>query len=259
MGWPKKSAISSTATAMLQKVNIPGLLVTGTDTAVGKTVIAGAIASWMRRRGLNVAVCKPCGSGSVHRREGLVSEDAEFLAQCAESRHPLDLICPQRYAEPLAPAVAAERARQPLDWPTIDRSIQQMCIGSHVMIVEGIGGIMVPMDGQFTMLNVAAWLGLPAVVVARAGLGTINHTLLTLAALREAQVPIAGIVVNRYPAENATVAEETNPAVLERFGGVPVLCVVPDDVVRGPTIPVNIAEAIEPVDWPRLAGRARLE
>src|SRR5258708_34884571 len=99
---------------MLNAVPIPGLFITGTDTGVGKTVIAGAIAQWFARRGSKVAVCKPIATGCVRRREGLVSEDAEFLASCAESRHSLEQICPQCYAEPLAPAGAAERARQPV-------------------------------------------------------------------------------------------------------------------------------------------------
>src|SRR3982751_719114 len=101
---------------MLRRVSIPSLLVTGTDTGVGKTLVAAAIGDWFRRQGAKVAVLKPCATGCVKRREGLVSEDAEFLAHCADARHPLDLICPQRYVEPLAPAVAAERTGQPVDW-----------------------------------------------------------------------------------------------------------------------------------------------
>ena len=97
---------------MLQSPSIPGLLVTGTDTGIGKTVIAGAIADWFRRQRHRVAVLKPAGSGCVRRREGLVSEDAEFLAHCADARFPLDVICPVRYAEPLAPAIAGERAKR---------------------------------------------------------------------------------------------------------------------------------------------------
>src|ERR1700722_533795 len=97
---------------MLQPVNIPGLLVLGTDTGVGKTVVAGAIANWFKRRGKRVAVSKPAATGCVHRREGLVSEDAEFLAHCADTPHPLELVNPSRFIEPLAPAVAAERAKE---------------------------------------------------------------------------------------------------------------------------------------------------
>jgi dethiobiotin synthetase len=240
---------------MVQPVSIPGLFITGTDTGVGKTVVAGAIAQWFARRGVNVAVSKPIATGCVRRREGLVSEDAEFLASCAESRHPLDQICPQRYAEALAPAIAAERAGEPVDWPAIDRSIQQMCVGSGVMIVEGVGGVAVPLDGQVTVLHLARWLQLPAIVVARPGLGTINHALLTIGALRSAGVEVAGVVINRYPAESASVAEETNSEAIEKWGGVPVLCVVPEEPVKRSSVPVEVAAAIDLVDWARFAGR----
>src|SRR5688500_4660143 len=99
-----------TSPPLLRPVDIPGLLITGTDTGVGKTLVAAAVGDWFRRRGRRVGVCKPCATGCARRREGLVSEDAEFLAHHADARFPLDVICPQRYAEPLAPAVAAERA-----------------------------------------------------------------------------------------------------------------------------------------------------
>jgi dethiobiotin synthetase len=180
----------------------------------------------------------------------LVSEDAEFLAHCADTRHPLELVSPQCYAEPLAPAVAAERARQPLDWKIIDQALQTMVADADVMIVEGIGGIMTPMDARHTFLDVAEWLKLPAIVVARPGLGTINHTLLTCAALRQRKVRIAGVVINRYPAETPSAAEETNPRAIERWGKTSVLCMVPE--VAGPlqpTLPADIVAAIDPVDW----------
>src|SRR3954452_3741876 len=109
---------------MLAALSIPGLFITGTDTGVGKTVIAGAIANWFKNRNKNVAVCKIAATGCVLRREGLVSEDAEFLAVCAGARHPLDLIAPVRFSEPLAPAIAAERARRPIDWFLINNSIR---------------------------------------------------------------------------------------------------------------------------------------
>src|SRR5688500_16170030 len=244
-----------TPPALLGPVRVPGLLVTGTDTGVGKTLVAGAIADWFRRRGRRVGVLKPCATGCVRRREGLVSEDAEFLAHHADARFPLDVVCPQRYAEPLAPAVAAERAGQPLDWEAVERSLRLIGRGSDVMIVEGVGGLRVPMDERHTFLDVARWLRLPAVVVARAGLGTINHTLLTVDALRDAGVTVAGVVINRYPAENATVAEETNPRAIERWGKVPLLAIVPD--YKAPIakhLPADVVAAVAPVDWARLAG-----
>ena len=240
---------------MLRAIGIPGLLITGTDTGVGKTLVAGAIADWFRRRGSRVGVAKPCATGCVHRREGLVSEDAEFLAHCADARFPLHVICSQCYAEPLAPAIAGERSGRPLDWEMIDRCLLAMARDSDVMIVEGIGGLMVPMDSKLTFLEVARQLQLPAVIVARPALGTINHTLLTIAALREAGVRIAGVVIDRYPAESASIAEETNPRAIERWGKVPVLCLVPEEKLGGPTLPLGVVAAIETVDWQALAGR----
>ena len=235
---------------MLSPLNIPSLFITGTDTGIGKTVIAGAVANWFRRRRFRVAVCKPAATGCVKRREGLVSEDAEFLAHCADAPHPLDVICPQRYVEPLAPAIAAERAKEPLDWTAIQRSLDIMSRDSEVMIIEGVGGLMVPMDAKFTVLDMMQWLGTSAVIVARPALGTINHTLLTVNALKNAKVSVAGVVINRYPAESAGVAEETNPRAIEKWGRVPVLSIVPQVAAPiGLNLPADIVAAIENVDW----------
>jgi dethiobiotin synthetase len=235
---------------MLTRPQIPGLFVTGTDTGVGKTLVAAAIASWFARRGARTAVCKPMASGCVRRREGLVSEDAEFLAHHANAKFPLNTICPQRFAEPLAPAIAAERAGQKIEWDAIDSAIQEMCAESDVLIAEGIGGILVPVDRKLTVLDIAKWLGLPAVVVARPGLGTINHTLLTVEALRHAGVAVAGVVINRYPTETPAAVEETNPRAIEKWGKVPVLCFVPRFTGPAiPTLPADVVAAIEPVDW----------
>ncbi len=241
---------------MLRAISIPGLLVTGTDTGVGKTIVAAGIGNILKRMGLRVAVSKPVATGCPRRREGLVSEDAEILAHFADARFPLDVICPQCYAEPLAPAVAAQRAGRPLDWEAIDRSLTQMTAQSDAIVVEGVGGLMVPMDQRHTFRDVAKALNLPAVVVARPGLGTINHTLLTVDALRQAAVRVAGVVINRYPADSTPAAEETNPAAIERWGKVPVLCLVPDEPIGGLELPPGVVAALDTVDWYRLARSA---
>lgn len=240
---------------MLRAISIPGLLVTGTDTGVGKTIVAAGIGNFLRRMGLRVAVSKPVATGCPRRREGLVSEDAEILAHFSDARFPLDVICPQCYAEPLAPAVAARRAGKPLDWDAIDRSLAQMTAQSDAIVVEGVGGLMVPMDPRLTFRDVAVALKLPAIVVARPGLGTINHTLLTVDAIRHAGVNVAGVVINRYPTDNVSIAEETNPAAIERWGKVPVLCLVPDEPPGGLVLPPGIVAALESVDWYGLARR----
>jgi len=240
---------------MLPPLKIPGLFVTATDTNVGKTVIAGAIADHFRRRSLRVAVCKIAATGCVHRREGLVSEDAEYLAHCADASFPLDVICPQRYAEPLAPAIAAQRIGQPLDWSAIDRSLTVMSATSDIMIIEGVGGLMTPMDNKHTILDTIIWLKLPTVIVARAGLGTINHTLLTINALRSANATIAGIVINQYPPDSPGIAEETNPSAIEKYGKIPVLCLAPHEPFKPPAIPPGVIAAIDNVDWETLAQK----
>ena len=243
-------------TPMLHPLPIPGLFITGTDTGVGKTVVAGAIAQWFVRRGLTVAVCKPAATGCVRRREGLVSEDAELLAYCADTDVALDVICPQRFVEPLAPAVAAERAREPIDWALIDRDFQAIVAQSDCIIVEGVGGIMVPLDRYTLVLDVARELQLPAVVVARPGLGTISHTLLTVAALRDAGVEVAGVVINGYPAETPDVVEETNPRAIERWGKVAVLCLIPKFTGSAiPKLPADVVAAVEPVAWDEKSTR----
>jgi dethiobiotin synthetase len=240
---------------MLTPIPIPGLFITGTDTNVGKTIIAGAIANHLHRRGLRVAVSKIAATGCPHRREGLVSEDAEFLAHCADANFPLDVICPQRYAEPLAPAIAAQRAKEPLDWSAIDRSLQEMSRDSQIIIVEGVGGLLTPMDDKHTILDTITWLKLPTVIVARASLGTINHTLLTIQTLRAAQAKIAGVVINQYPSDSPGPAEETNPTAIEKYGKIPILCLTPQENFTPPTIPRGIIAAIDNVDWETLAQK----
>jgi dethiobiotin synthetase len=235
---------------LLSRATIPGLFITGTDTGVGKTAVAAGIAASLLRRGRRVAVCKPVATGCERRREGLVSQDAEILAHHADARFPLDVICPQRFAEPLAPAVAAERAGTKVDWQAIDRAIGNMSRESNVLVVEGVGGVLVPMDASYAVIDMIVWLGLPVVIVARAGLGTINHTLLTLHALRKAGAAVAGVVINQYPAETPPIAEETNPRAIEKWGKVPVLCVAPKFTPPPPpALPQDFLEVIDGVDW----------
>ena len=239
----------------LSALSIPGLFITGTDTGVGKTIIAGAIANWFYRRGRRVAVLKPVATGCGKRREGLVSEDAEFLAVCSRTPYPLDLICPQRYAEPLAPSVAGRRANQPVDWEAIQRSIRIMSSDADVMVVEGVGGAMVPIDDKHLAMDFARMLQIPAVVVARAALGTINHTLLTVRALKELNVSVAGIVINQYPADSPGVAEETSPREIEKWAKVPVLAIVPQEKIPEGELAGGIVGAIDLVDWERFTTR----
>lgn len=230
-------------------LKIPSLVIVPAQIGAGKTLVAGAVADWFVRRGSRVSVCVPVQTGAQHRREGLVSVEAEFLAVCANSRHPLDLICPQRYAEAYIPVIAARRANRPLDLDAIDRSLRLMSRDADVMIVQSPGPIMMPMDEKHTTLDLLTALGATAIVVTRPGLEMISPLVLTSRALRDAGVPVAGVVVNRYPADNSSVDQELSLRELEKWCKLPLLCVLPEDRFNGPQLPPGIAAAIDLVDW----------
>jgi dethiobiotin synthetase len=209
---------------------MPGWFVTGTDTGVGKTVIAGSLALLLRQQGFRAGVFKPVATGC--RRDlhlGLVSEDAEFLAHCADAEQTLETINPVRYAAELAPMVAAERKHKPIDWAAIDESWQQISHASDRVVVEGAGGLLTPVDRKNSMADLATRFELPLIIVARPGLGTINHTLLTIEAARARQIPIEAIVINGYRPGSATLAEETNPEAIARLSRMRIPIVVPFD------------------------------
>jgi dethiobiotin synthetase len=235
-------------------IQSPGLFVTATDTEVGKTYIASAIAASLKQSGRNVGVLKPVATGCIKTREGLVSEDAELLAAASDTDQPLDLICPNRYAEPLAPSVAARRAGRPLDYEAINRSIT-LAGRRDVWVIEGAGGVLTPLDEHQTMRDLIAAFALPTVVVATPRLGTINHTLMSIEALRAAGITVAGVVLNRYPTDTPGVAEETAAGEIERLGRVPILAIVPDEKWTPPAPPPGVIAAIGRVDWPQIPLR----
>ncbi|MCP4710723.1 MAG: dethiobiotin synthase [Planctomycetes bacterium] len=206
-----------------------GVFVTGTDTEIGKTVVAGAIAKCLSLEGRRVGVFKPIATGCRRSREGLVSEDAEFLAHCSNCENPLDQINPERYLEPLAPIVASERANQEIDWENVQLGYENIVKSNDVVVVEGIGGVMVPICQDYLVLNLMRDMALPVIVVASSRLGMINHTLLTINICRNNNLSVIGVVINNYNTDKATVAEETNPRIIAEVGNVRVLTVMPYD------------------------------
>ncbi len=238
------------------KLTKPGLFITATDTEVGKTVASCAIAACLRRAGLAVGVCKPMASGCRHDREGLVSPDAEALAHFADCRQPLHIINPLRYAAPLAPAVAAEQTDTPADWSCIAESLEQLDQAHDLLIVEGIGGWLVPLDQKQTVADLARWIGYPAVVVVRPSLGTLNHTALTCAAIRNTGTRLAGLIINRYRTDDPDPSAASNPRWLARQNRTQVLTTLPEAdgvAVEAGRLPEAIVEAAGMVDWQSIA------
>ena len=199
------------------------LFVTATDTEVGKTAVASALAVLLRRRGWNVGVMKPIASGCDEAAGGLVSADGLCLAKAAGVDDPHELICPIRLRHPLAPMAAAELEGRTLDLSAIRSAVAELAARHDSLIVEGIGGIMVPITADWTVLDLAAELAAPVLVVARAGLGTINHSLLTVEALRSRGLGVAAVLLNSPAPSTGGLAEETNADVIARTSGAPVI------------------------------------
>ena len=169
-----------------------GVFVTGTDTGVGKTVVGCAIAEALRRRRIDVGVMKPIETG-VGPQGPL---DAIALVEAAGSDDPLDLVCPQRFALPAAPSVAAAREGRAVDLAAIRDAFARLRERHRFLLVEGAGGLLVPIAADYSMADLAAELALPVLVVARGALGTVNHTLLTLEAIERRGLALAGVVVS---------------------------------------------------------------
>ncbi|MEK7865188.1 MAG: dethiobiotin synthase [Planctomycetota bacterium] len=202
------------------------LFVTGTDTGVGKTVIAGALAIAARAAGKRVAALKPVETGCAG--DPPVAADAELLASCAGAS--AEDVVMWKLRAPLAPAVAAFAEQTELSLDRIAEKVSSLAALSDIVIVEGAGGLRVPITWAEDYLDLAVRLGAEVVLVARAGLGTINHTRLTLDALRRRDVPVRGVVLNassppvgpydhRVYSSNLDVLRHLAP--LERFEAVP--------------------------------------
>jgi dethiobiotin synthetase len=203
-----------------------GLFVTGTGTDVGKTVVAAALCAALRAGGERVVAFKPAVSGTDERPDPDWPPDHELLA-AATGGEPAN-VSPAVFAAPLSPHLAAELAGAPLD-PALLRGAFDACAAeAETVIVEGVGGLLVPLTRDYLVRDLAVDLGLPLVVAASPGLGTINHTLLTLAAARAAGLTVAGVVLTPWP-DAPSAMHEDNCATIARLGEV--------DVAILPTLP----------------------
>ena len=260
------------------KCCVPGVFVTGTDSAVGKTVIAGGLAASLASIGVDVGVMKPIATGGeeldstsiavegkisgdatqnhatsvgeVNRQ--LVSEDAIFLKHAAQVEDSLELINPICLRDPLAPSVASELEGLPIDLTRVDTAFNQLRQIHEFMVVEGVGGLAVPIRDDVLVAHLAARFELPLIIVARPTLGTINHTLLTVEFAQSFNLEIHGIVLNGLRQDMVGLAESTNPAEISRLTNLPILGVVPFDGRLGQPTPPHTFLAqfmTENIDW----------
>jgi len=192
-------------------VSVRDVLVTGTDTGVGKTVIAASLVSALRARGVRALGFKPAETGT----NANAPTDSELLARASGER--VALASPLlQLSEPLAPAVAADRAGTVLNPEDVESRIAQLRKAGYTLVIEGAGGVMVPVTWNYTVLDLAERCDLDAIVVARPGLGTLNHVALTVLMLQSRHIAVRGIVLNGRGA-TPDLAEATNPSTLAKM------------------------------------------
>jgi dethiobiotin synthetase len=226
-----------------------GIFITGTDTGVGKTVIAAGLIRALARKGVKAGAMKPVETGCIDEGGTLIARDGMFLRKIAGMDEPAEIVAPVRFSSPLAPMVAAELEGRSVDLDAVMHAYSMLITKYDFLVVEGAGGLLVPLmreDGRmaewmngrtdgpeqrrvkatYFISNLIKSLDLPVVVVAKAGLGTINHTLLTVMHALGEGIEVRGVIINNCEPGD-TVAGQTNPEVLQRICPVPILGVVP--------------------------------
>ena len=204
-----------------------GVFISGTDTDVGKTVVAAGLTLALRARGVDVGVMKPFASGAGRVGDGLLANDTRFLMAAADTSDPASIVTPVCLREPLAPAVAASRAGVDVDLDAVAAAFEELCARHEFVIVEGVGGVAVPVRGRLMVADLADRFPLPMWVVSRAGLGAVNHTVLTVEYARLRGWDVAGIVLNADSEGAGGVAEDTNASVIEDLTDVRVVANLP--------------------------------
>ncbi len=199
------------------------IFITGTDTGVGKTYVLAALYRALTDRGVTAGVMKPISAGP--RKE----EDAFSLKQELNLPDPLDLINPVHYPLPLSPYAASQTSLRIFDDQEIQEAFSALKALHPLVLVEGVGGVMVPLRHNYYVDDLIRLLNIPTVIVARSGLGTINHTLLTLDRLRQKNIKVAGVVLNWSKGE---LSEKTNPEIIEKFGRTKILATIPYQAKR---------------------------
>ena len=222
-------------------MTLRGCFVTGTDTGAGKTVVAAAIAAALRADGVRVAAFKPVVTG-LAEPAGAWPADHELLA-AVTGVCPRD-VCAATFAPPVSPHLAAELAGEELALDALAAAARAAATGADALVVEGVGGLLVPLSAEHDIRDLAVALGLPLVIAARPGLGTINHSLLTIEVARAAGLDVRAVVLTPWP-RRPSVMERSNRETIALRGDVEVWTLraaapVVDDLARaGARLPVR--------------------
>lgn len=202
-----------------------GFFITATDTGVGKTEVAACLAKDLSKKGFKVGVMKPVAAGVRGR-----CEDACILKRYSASNDALDCINPVSLKLPLAPLIAARMEKKRITLGRVYNIFKELALHNDIVIIEGIGGVMVPIDKKrkkvFYLYDLILKMKLPAIVIARPNLGTINHTLMTISILKSKKIKIAGIILNYASRTKRDLSSRTNPSAIEELSGEKVLGVM---------------------------------
>ena len=215
---------------LLKNLRTNGVFITGTDTGVGKTIVAALMLRDLRVSGIAATYFKPVQTGCRRRGKELIAPDLATvcaLAGIRPSKKEKQLMAPCRYIKACSPHLAARIEERPIVPCKIINSFKILKNRHDFMIVEGAGGILTPLSRKYSMLDLMKALALPVILVARPGLGTINHTLLTLRELRRAKLNVIGIVINYTDATRKTVIEKDNLKTVERLGNTRIIAELP--------------------------------
>jgi dethiobiotin synthetase len=196
------------------------LFITATDTGVGKTLVSGLLLGFLLRKGIRAGYQKWLATGG----EDIVA-DLERVRELAgldgKSADPLDLLVPYRLPFPASPHLAAALAGREIDPGVIFSAYEKLRSAYEILLVEGVGGVLVPLGPGLLLADLAAKLRIPTLLVARTGLGTLNHTLLSLEALRRRDIPVLGVLCTDSPGEDETIAAD-NLKIIAEFGRIEV-------------------------------------
>lgn len=207
-----------------------GMFITGTDTGIGKTVVAAALLWVLKSAGVDAAYMKPVQTGCRKKSGRLIAPDPEFVFSISgffPSEKERRLMTPYSFRRACSPHLAAQLEKQTIRLSKIIGSYNALQSRHDFVIVEGAGGILTPLSRQYSMLAVMQSLALPVILVAKPGLGTINHTLLSLRELKRANLKIMGVVFNHLSNKSKGIIEADNKATIERLARVPVLAEFP--------------------------------
>jgi len=199
--------------------------VTGTDTDIGKTFVTAGIACILADKGYKTGVFKPVQTGCAFLENGkLNSPDCDFVKKVNKN---ILTFSSYQFLEPAAPLIAADLENIEISLEKIKSDYENLKLKSDFVIVEGAGGILVPIKYDFSMKNLAKFLNLPVVIVARPDLGTINHTLLTIETLKSSKIPILGVIISDYPPETKDASIKQAPGIIEKISGEKILGIIP--------------------------------